>query len=176
VIRSPQPAPAAPGPSRSAPDEGRDLPCFPIGEVAARLGVSVQALRLYEQRGLILVRKGPGGQRQYSPADVDRLKCIRTAITEYKISIEGIRRLQALVPCWEHVGCPAERRRRCPAYLAPTAGCWTHAGRDAICRRRECRRCEVYLGSADCDGIKALIHGTTRASHSRQPRHKDHQA
>jgi MerR family transcriptional regulator/heat shock protein HspR len=149
---------------------------FSIGEVAARFGVSVQVLRLYEQRGLILIEKGPGGQRRYAESDVERLACIRTAITEHKISIEGIRRLQSLVPCWEHVHCSARQRSRCPAYLTPTAGCWTHAGRNEACRNTDCRHCEVYRLSSDCDGLKALIHRVTLVSHSRQSRHKDRQA
>lgn len=153
-----------------------DVPVFSIGEVAARLGVSVQVLRLYEQRGLILVRKGPGGQRQYSESDVERLGCIRTAITEHKISIEGIRRLQSLVPCWEHVRCSVRQRRTCPAYVMPTGGCWAHPDRHRICRQVDCRRCDVYRLSSDCDSIRTLIHRTSIVPHTGHSRQKDHQA
>jgi MerR family transcriptional regulator/heat shock protein HspR len=154
-----------------------DDPAFSIGQVADRLGVSAQVLRLYEQRGLILVRKGAGGQRQYSESDVQRFKCIRTAITEHKISIEGIRRMQSLVPCWEHVRCPVGQRSRCPAYTTPTAGCWTHLDRDDVCRAADCRQCDVYRLSSDCDTIKSLIHHIPAPSpHRHHPRHKDNQA
>ncbi len=156
ICRVPASAPAR----RLGPDDDKDEPVFSIGEVACTLGVSVQAVRLYEERGLILVRKGPGGQREYSESDVERLACIRTAITEHKISIEGIRRLQSLVPCWEHVRCSERQRAGCPAYLEPTGGCWAHPDRSALCRTADCRRCDVYRRSSNCDAIKSFIHGT----------------
>lgn len=171
--RTPASAPAR----RLVHDDDKDVPMFSIGDVAERLGVSVQAIRLYEQRGLILVRKGPGGQREYSESDVERLECIRAAITEHKISIEGIRRLQSLVPCWQHVQCSERQRAQCPAYLKPTGGCWAHPDRNAPCRTADCRRCDVYRLSSNCDGIKAFIHDTPiPLLHTADRRHKDHKA
>ena len=177
MARSPRSVPRSTRrPSQPEPDP-HDVPTMSIGEVAVRLNVSVQAVRLYEQRGLILVRKGPGGQRQYSESDVERLTCIREAITGHKISIEGIRRLQSLIPCWETVRCPMPDRLACPAYKKAEAGCWTHEDRDDICRHADCRRCEVYLLSARCDTIKYLIHRLP-VPHAipRRPPHKELQA
>ncbi|GIJ13241.1 MerR family transcriptional regulator [Micromonospora andamanensis] len=46
-----------------------------IGQVAERTGLSVHALRFYENEGLFVnpVRRGPGGRRNYSQDDVDWL-------------------------------------------------------------------------------------------------------
>lgn len=46
-----------------------------IGQVAERTGLSVHALRFYEQEGVFVdpVRRGPGGRRVYSQDDVDWL-------------------------------------------------------------------------------------------------------
>ncbi|MFJ6996494.1 MerR family transcriptional regulator [Streptomyces sp. NPDC003090] len=46
-----------------------------IGQVAERTGLSVHALRFYEQEGLFPngVRRGPGGRRVYRQEDVDWL-------------------------------------------------------------------------------------------------------
>ncbi|WDG27603.1 MerR family transcriptional regulator [Streptomyces sp. CA-278952] len=46
-----------------------------IGQVAERTGLSVHALRFYEQEGLFVnaVRRGPGGRRVYRQDDVDWL-------------------------------------------------------------------------------------------------------
>lgn len=46
-----------------------------IGQVAERTGLSVHALRFYEQEGLFVtpVRRGPGGRRVYSQDDVEWL-------------------------------------------------------------------------------------------------------
>ena len=129
-----------------------------IGSVARMLDVSVQTLRLYERRGLLLAEKSAGNQRFYSESDIERLKCIRMAINDHKISIEGIRRIQSMIPCWEHVQCPMEERLACPAYTASEAGCWTYRHKANECRDRDCLHCEVYLLAGDCGKIKSLLH------------------
>ncbi|MGX1679565.1 MerR family transcriptional regulator [Streptomyces althioticus] len=48
-----------------------------IGEVARRAGVSVRALRYYEEQGLLPADRGPGGQRHYPASAVDRVGLIR---------------------------------------------------------------------------------------------------
>ena len=51
-----------------------------IGEVAARTGLSVHALRFYESSGILPdpVRRGPGGRRVYSEHDIEWLAvCIK---------------------------------------------------------------------------------------------------
>ncbi|MCX6144388.1 MAG: MerR family transcriptional regulator [Ignavibacteriales bacterium] len=135
-----------------------ETPLHSIGTVARMLGVSVQTLRMYERRGLILAQKSAGNQRLYSQSDIERLKCIRTAISNHKISIEGIRRIQSMVPCWENVQCPMEQRVECPAYTAFDAGCWTYKHKTNVCAGRDCLHCKVYLLSGDCGQIKSLVH------------------
>lgn len=41
-------------------------------QAAARVGVSVKALRLYEERGLIAPARTEAGWRVYSPSDIER--------------------------------------------------------------------------------------------------------
>jgi DNA-binding transcriptional MerR regulator len=51
-----------------------------IGEVSARTGLSVHALRFYESSGILPdpVRRGPGGRRVYSEHDIEWLEvCIK---------------------------------------------------------------------------------------------------
>jgi MerR family transcriptional regulator/heat shock protein HspR len=127
---------------------------YSIGTVARMLGVSVQTLRLYEREGLILTGKTPGKQRRYDEEDVERLRCIRKAITEEKLSIEGIKRIHALIPCWEIVGCSPEDRDRCPAYWGHEKGCWAYRHRGTICEKAVCKECPVYQISGDCESIK----------------------
>lgn len=134
-----------------------DTPLYPIGTVARMLGISVMTLRLYEKRGLIIVAKGQNGQRLYSEKDIERLKCIRNAIVDQKISIEGIRTIQSMIPCYEKIQCPMEERLRCPAYTHPQAGCWTIPHTDNICATLDCRACAVYLNAGDCQTIRQFI-------------------
>ncbi len=52
---------------------------LPIGAVAARSGVSVSALRFYEDRGLIASHRSQGGQRRYGRHVLRRLAFIQVA-------------------------------------------------------------------------------------------------
>ncbi|MCX4390563.1 MerR family transcriptional regulator [Micromonospora peucetia] len=44
-----------------------------IGELARRTGVSGRSLRYYEQQGLLMAERTPGGHRDYSEGAVDRV-------------------------------------------------------------------------------------------------------
>ncbi|MEU6389093.1 MerR family transcriptional regulator [Streptomyces sp. NPDC046939] len=48
-----------------------------IGEVAREAGVSVRALRYYEEQDLLSPERSAGGQRQYPDSAVDRVKLIQ---------------------------------------------------------------------------------------------------
>lgn len=51
-----------------------------IGEVARRLGLNPKTIRYYEEIGLVLKpKRTPGGFRQYTPAEVERIDFIRWA-------------------------------------------------------------------------------------------------
>jgi PAS domain S-box-containing protein len=54
-----------------------------IGELARRTGVEAATLRAWERRfGLLTPNRSPGGQRQYSEDDVERVLTVRRLITE----------------------------------------------------------------------------------------------
>ena len=97
-----------------------DLPVYPIGVVAEHFGVSGQTLRLYESKGLVRPSRR-NGERYHSTCDVRWLACLRHLIHEDKVSVEGVRQLLHLAPCWQvvqniwvsaHSIC-----RHCPVYL-----------------------------------------------------------
>ncbi|MDQ1040177.1 MerR family redox-sensitive transcriptional activator SoxR [Streptomyces sp. V3I8] len=48
-----------------------------IGEVAAKAGVSVRALRYYEEQDLLHADRGSGGQRQYPDSAVAHVRLIQ---------------------------------------------------------------------------------------------------
>ena len=64
--------------------------------VAAELaGMSVQALRLYERKGLLEPTRTSGGTRRYSDTDIARLRRISVLITD-GINLTGIARVLGL--------------------------------------------------------------------------------
>ena len=50
-----------------------------IGDLAARTGTSVSAIRFYEARGLLTAMRSPAGQRRFLRSDIRRLSFIRAA-------------------------------------------------------------------------------------------------
>ena len=70
---------------------------LPIGAVAARAGMSVSALRFYEERGLIRSTRSPGGRRQYRRHVLRRLAFIQAA-QRVGLTLEEIGRALATLP------------------------------------------------------------------------------
>ncbi len=60
-----------------------------IGDLAARAGVSVSAIRFYEARGLLSPFRNNGGQRRFLRSDIRRLSFILIA-QQLGLSIEAI--------------------------------------------------------------------------------------
>ena len=118
-------------------------PIYSISTAAKLLGISVPTLRVYEKEGLIIPFKKESNQRLYSQADIERVECIRSAINEKKISINGIKAIYSLIPCWEVINCSQEDRDVCGAYNSEDQPC--------------CRECDVYTNYSNCGTIKGLL-------------------
>lgn len=78
-----------------------------VGQLAARSGVAVSALRFYEEQGLIAARRTAGNQRRYPRAALRRVAFIRAS---QRVGIPLSRIADALA------GLPANR--------TPTTGDW----------------------------------------------------
>jgi DNA-binding transcriptional MerR regulator len=66
-----------------------------IGEVAARAGVSVRALRYYEEQGLLTSTRSASGQRHYTPYAVERVTFLQRM---YAAGLSS-RTIAELLPC-----------------------------------------------------------------------------
>lgn len=96
-------------------------PLYTLRTAASRVGLSPRTLRLYEEAGLLEpVRIGGNAQRLYSDQDLHWLRCIRDMIHGEKLTVEAIRRLLDLIPCWEIRHCSPEQAAICgPALRIP---------------------------------------------------------
>jgi MerR family transcriptional regulator, heat shock protein HspR len=141
--------------------ESKDRPVYTISTAAELLGVSVHTLRMYEREGLIIPFRKESRQRRYSQNDIERLRCVRTAITRDKISIEGIKRLLSLIPCWSIVNCSKKDRTHCAAFDGSALPCWSYNHLQNNCAEGECRACPVYAGFSACSPIKEHIKHAT---------------
>lgn len=132
-------------------------PVYSISAAAKLLNISVHTLRMYEREGLIIPFKKESNQRRYSDADIERLKCIRGAINESKISINGIKTIYSLIPCWELIKCSEQDRSICSAYNQHSEPCWKEKHKGTVCQNKNCRECTVYVKYSQCGEIKELI-------------------
>lgn len=139
-----------------------DEPVYPISTAAKLLNISIHTLRMYEKENLIIPFKKSTNHRLYSKSDIERIRCIRNAINESKISINGIKTIYSMMPCWEYIGCSNEERANCPAYHSHSEPCWAAKGKGTVCEKKECRNCDVYNKFTDCSNIKTFIKNLTR--------------
>lgn len=66
-----------------------------IGELAAKAGVSVRALRYYEEQGLLTSTRSASGQRTYVPSDVHRVELLQSL---YAVNLSS-RAIAEILPC-----------------------------------------------------------------------------
>jgi MerR family transcriptional regulator/heat shock protein HspR len=132
-------------------------PIYPIRKAAKMLNISIHTLRMYEKENLIIPYKKSTNHRLYSQSDIERIRCIRSAINGAKISINGIKTIYSMIPCWEIINCSSEDRNRCPAFLEHNEPCWSLKGEDTICAGMNCRECSVYQNFGECGSIKEFI-------------------
>ncbi|MEV0528613.1 MerR family transcriptional regulator [Streptomyces sp. NPDC050439] len=77
-----------------------------IGEVARGAGVSVRAVRYYEQQGLLIAERSPSGQRLYRQ---DAVPLVRFFQQMYAAGLTS-RRIAELLPCWDSGHTDTEQR------------------------------------------------------------------
>ncbi|MET8471578.1 MerR family transcriptional regulator [Streptomyces sp. NPDC006422] len=77
-----------------------------IGEVARGAGVSVRAVRYYEEQGLLVAERSPSGQRLYRQDAVPRVRFFQQM---YAAGLTS-RRITELLPCWDSGHTDAEQR------------------------------------------------------------------
>jgi MerR family transcriptional regulator/heat shock protein HspR len=78
---------------RPEPGAGRAL--YVISVAAELAGVHPQTLRFYERKGLVDPSRTGGGNRRYSPRDIERLRRI-SMLTSAGLNLEGVRRVLEL--------------------------------------------------------------------------------
>lgn len=134
-------------------------PIMSIGTAAAKVNLSVSAVRKYEKEGLLIYYRTPTGRRLLSRSDLKRVEMIRHMIVDLGLNMVGIRRLLALLPCWELKPCDPRERESCDTARDGSRPCWMLGGRARRGPRAECRDCAVYRYGAYCaETIKSLLH------------------
>lgn len=81
-------------------------PLIRIGQVARSAGVSVRAVRYYEEQGLLAAERSPSGQRLYRP---DAVALVRFFQQMYAAGLTS-QRIAELLPCWDTGHTDAEQR------------------------------------------------------------------
>jgi MerR family transcriptional regulator/heat shock protein HspR len=136
-------------------------PVISIGTAAKLVNLSVSALRKYEKEGLLIYERSDSGRRLLCHADIKRIKMIKHMIGDLGLNVEGIRRLLALLPCWDLKLCSKGEKDRCAAVTDAVRPCWMIKESECAIGGHDCRRCEVYRYGAYCAvTMKMLLHST----------------
>jgi MerR family transcriptional regulator/heat shock protein HspR len=134
-------------------------PIISIGTAAAKVGLSVSAIRKYEAEGLLIYDRTPTGRRLLSRSDLRRIEIIRHMIYDLGLNMVGIRRLLALLPCWHLRPCDDDEKVSCRVVAEPTRPCWMVREAEGGSQGRSCRDCPVYRYGAYCtEAIKSLLY------------------
>jgi len=128
-----------------------------IGAVALHFNVSVDLLRLYEREGLLIPIKSAKGTRYFAERDYLWIGTILRLVREAGLNFAGIRRLLALLPCWQIRNCPYPQRQGCPVLQDATAPCWLNRSCSCPGMAQECYSCPVYRSAPACENLKALL-------------------
>jgi DNA-binding transcriptional MerR regulator len=78
-----------------------------IGQLAERAGVSVRALRYYEEQGLLRAERSPAGQRVFPESAVEKVRFFQQM---YAAGLTS-RTIAELLPCIDTGHTDAEQRR-----------------------------------------------------------------
>lgn len=134
-------------------------PVISMGAAAKMLNISVSNLRKYESEGLMIYYRTETGHRMLCREDIDRIKIIKHLNKVKGINFEGIRRLLALLPCWELKPCSEEDKRACKVRDNSVTPCWTLKNSTCVAKGEDCRTCVVYRFGAYCtEDIKMILH------------------
>jgi hypothetical protein len=142
-------------------------PVISIGTLAEKVRLSVSAIRKYEDEGLIIAHRTDSGHRMFSYEDIFRIKVIQHMLKDLGFNIESIRRMQALLPCWDLLPCENNIRDKCSAFRDNTKPCWMMKDAHCTLQGNECRKCLVYrFGSLCAENIKELLHNQSSSCDS----------
>jgi len=131
-------------------------PIYTIGIASKLTNTSVHALRVYEEKKLILPYITKTHRRLFSQFDIERIKCIRRHLDEEGLNIAGIKALMAMIPCWLLRPCSKSDQKNCEAFTATDSPCWEVGRKGPECDKLECRDCQVYRMGYQCGDIKAF--------------------
>ncbi len=68
----------------------RPSPRYVISIAASMLCVEVYTLRYYERLGLVQPERSDGNIRLYSEDDIERLRCIKTLMSDCGVNLAGV--------------------------------------------------------------------------------------
>lgn len=100
-----------------------------IGELAARSGVAVSAIRYYEELGLVAPAQRVSGRRQFDESALDRLRAIAAAqeagfqLAEIATLLDGAPRRELVVEKLAEVRARIRRLQRVAEALEQAAEC-----------------------------------------------------
>ena len=140
-----------------------ERPIYSIGVAAEILGVHPRTLRIYEQKSLLLPARR-ANWRYFSERDLMWARGIQYLLHDVGMSVTGLQRVLALIPCWELLPCTEAQRQACSKATDKRIPCWAVAPRPD----NKCYKCSVYqaapawlLEANELAAIESFSNGTS---------------
>lgn len=133
-------------------ENSSSIPYYTLSIAAQLSDVPPHSIRQYIDKGLLIPFVTETHRHLFSEIDIVRLKCIKKQLHEEGLNVAGIRKMQALIPCWAIKKCPEDEKLNCGAYLSTNIPCWDASNKGESCKNTDCKDCEVYkLPDTWCD-------------------------
>lgn len=116
-------------------------PLYSISVASELTGVSPVMIREYEKAGMLSPTR-VNGKRRFAPADVANITLLRHYLTERQMTLNGLKVLLELAPCFRIKQCD---KRDCPARIANGVACSHIASKTKGCAAELCRSCPICL-------------------------------
>ncbi len=124
--------------------------------VARHFRVSPDLLRLYEREGLLIPLRFRSSRRYFTSQDYRWITTLLQMLRKGGLNFAGIRRLLALLPCWQIRGCEHHRKQGCPFIKDSLEPCWMN--KQSCCSDGQtCYTCPVYRSAPECQNLKPLL-------------------
>lgn len=116
-------------------------PLYAMAVAATLTETTPRMLREYEKAGFIKPAR-VNGQRRYSNNDIQFIKNIKFYLDESGMTINGLKLLYMMAPCWEIKQC---NQPACPAYGNYRQKCWEAIKGSGEANARTCQGCPIHL-------------------------------
>ncbi|MFP4497181.1 MAG: MerR family transcriptional regulator [Vulcanimicrobiota bacterium] len=127
-------------------DEFLFKPIYSMRMASKLTDVEPNLIRIYEKQGMVKPYRDPGNNYRYFTLDeINWINRIKYLIHKKGLTIESIKWMLTLVPCWVMNQCGQPDKEKCISYSDTNIPCWLDEKKDKKCGSKHCYNCVTYV-------------------------------